>query len=317
MNLLKSISGYLLIGLFFVAFACKMTPKKFTDETPTRGTIKIAVDESYQLLADAELYTFQSIYKDAKVTPIYLTGDSVMKLFMADSVHVIVSSTQLTENQLAYLKGKASFPRTTKIAYDALAFVINKSNPDSLLRYNTIKDIFMGKTSNWKQINPKSKLSDIKVVFDNAGSSNVRTIIDKFEMKGALPSYCLSANKNSEVVNFVEKNPEAVGILSVNWISDPRDSISHSFLNKVKVVAITSEYNSEGSDFYTPHPAYIANKMYPFIREVYTINRETFSGLGTGLTAFIAGDSGQRIILKMGMLPAATTIRLVEIKKEL
>ena len=317
MNLLKSITGFLLIGLFVVAFACKMTPKKFTDETPTRGTIKIAVDESYQLLADAELYTFQSIYKDAKVTPIYLTGDSVMKLFMADSVHVIVSSTQLTENQLAYLKGKASFPRTTKIAYDALAFVINKSNPDSLLRYNTIKDIFMGKTSNWKQINPKSKLSDIKVVFDNAGSSNVRTIIDKFEMKGALPSYCLSANKNSEVVNFVEKNPEAVGILSVNWISDPRDSISHSFLNKVKVVAITSEYNSEGSDFYTPHPAYIANKMYPFIREVYTINRETFSGLGTGLTAFIAGDSGQRIILKMGMLPAATTIRLVEIKKEL
>lgn len=315
MNLLKSIFGTLLIGLIVTIYSCKMTPKKFTDETPTRGTIKIAADESYQLLVDAELYTFQSIYKDAKVTPIYLSGDSIMKLFMDDSVHVIISSTQLTENQLEYLKGKASFPRTTKIAYDALAFVINKSNPDSLIRYNTIKDIFTGKTSNWKQINPKSKLSDIKVVFDNAGSSNVRTIMDKFEMKGALPSYCLSATKNSEVVNFVAKNPDAIGILSVNWISDPRDSISHSFLSKVKVVAISSEYNSEGSDFYTPHPAYIANKMYPFIREVYTINRETFSGLGTGLTSFIAGDSGQRIILKMGMLPAATTIRLVEIKK--
>ncbi len=315
MNLLKSIYGTLLIGLIVTIYSCKMTPKKFTDETPTRGTIKIAADESYQLLVDAELYTFQSIYKDAKVTPIYLSGDSIMKLFMDDSVHVIISSTQLTENQLEYLKGKASFPRTTKIAYDALAFVVNKSNPDSLIRYNTIKDIFTGKTSNWKQINPNSQLNDIKVVFDNAGSSNVSTIMNKFEIKGALPSNCLSATKNSEVVNFVEKNPEAIGILSVNWISDPRDSISHSFLSKVKVVAITSEFNSEGSDFYTPHPAYIANKMYPFIREVYTINRETFSGLGTGLTSFIAGDSGQRIILKMGMLPAATTVRLVEIKK--
>jgi len=315
MNLLKSIFGTLLIGLIVTIYSCKMTPKKFTDETPTRGTITIAADESYQLLVDAELYTFQSIYKDAKVTPIYLSGDSIMKLFMDDSVHVIISSTQLTENQLEYLKGNASYPKTTKIAYDALAFVINKSNPDSFIRYNTIKDIFTGKTSNWKQINPKSKLGDIKVVFDKAGSSNVKTIMDKFEMKGAMPSYCLSATRNSEVVNFVEKNPDAIGILSVNWISDPRDSISHSFLSKVKVVAITSEYNSEGSDFYTPHPAYIANKMYPFIREVYTINRETFSGLGTGLTSFIAGDSGQRIILKMGMLPAATTIRLVEIKK--
>ncbi len=315
MNHLKSFIGILLIGVFVLVFSCKMTPKKFTDETPTRGTIKIAVDESYQLLADAELYTFLSIYKDAKVTPIYLPGDSVLKLFLEDSVKVIITSSKLTENEIAYLRGKAIIPRTTKIAYDALALVVNKSNTDSSIRYNTIKDIFTGKTSNWKQINPKSKLGDIKVVFDNVGSGNVKTIMNKFEMTGTLPGYCYSVTKNSEVVNFVENNPEAIGIISVNWISDPRDSISHSFLTKVKVVSVTSEYDSEGSDFYTPHPAYIANQMYPFIREVYTINRETFSGLGTGLTSFIAGDSGQRIILKMGMLPAATTVRLVEIKK--
>lgn len=315
MNLLKSIFGVLIIGLSILFYSCKMTPKKFTDETPTRGTIKIAVDESYQLLADAELATFLSIYKDANVTPIYLSGDSILKLFLDDSIRVMITSTKLTENQVEYLRGKAIIPRTTKIAYDGLAFVVNQSNPDSLIRYNTIRDIFLGKTSNWKQVNPKSKLGDIKVVFDKAGSSNVKTIMEKFEMKSSLPSYCYSVTKNSEVVNFVEKNPEAMGIISVNWISDPRDSISHSFLSKIKVVAITSEYDSEGADFYTPHPAYIANKMYPFIREVYTINRETFSGLGTGLTSFIAGDSGQRIILKMGMLPAATTVRLVEIKK--
>ena len=315
MNHLKSIVSALIIGAIILLFSCTMTPKKFTDETPTRGTIKIAVDESYQLLTDAELFTFQSLYKDAKVTPFYSSGDSILKLFLADSVRVIISSTKLTENEVAYLKGKAIIPRTTKIAYDALAFVVNKSNPDSLIRYNMIKDIFEGKTSKWNQINPKSKFKDIKVVFDNARSNNVKTIVDKFGLTGSLPGYCFSATKNSEVVNFVENNPDALGIISVNWISDPRDSISHSFLNKIKVVSITSEYDSEGSDYYSPHPAYIANKMYPFIREVYTINRETFSGLGTGLTSFIAGDSGQRIILKMGMLPAAMPVRLVEIKK--
>ena len=315
MKLLKSIIGIQLVGVIVLVFSCKMTPKKFTDETPTRGNIKIAVDESYQLLADAELYTFQSIYKDAKVTPIYLSEDSILKLFLEDSVKVIITSRKLTDNEEAHLKGKSIIPRTTKIAYDALAFVVNKSNPDPFIRYNTLKDIFTGKTSKWKQINPKSKLSDIKVVFDNPGSNNVKTIMNKFGITGALPNYCYSVTKNSEVVSFVENNPEAMGIISVNWISDPRDSISHSFLSKIKVVSVTSEYDSDGNEFYSPHPAYIANKEYPFIREVYTINRETFSGLGTGLTSFIAGDSGQRIILKMGMLPAATTVRLVEIKK--
>ena len=317
MNLLKSTTGLLLIVATICMFSCKMTPKKFTDETPTRGTIKIAVDESYQLMAEAELSTFQSIYKDAKVTPIYLSGDSILKLLLADSINVIISSTKLTDNEVAYLRGKAIIARTTKIAYDALAFIVNKSNPDSLIRYNTIKDIFAGKTTKWDQINPKSKSGDIQVVFDNPGSNNVKTIMNKFGITGSLPSNCFSANKNAEVVSFVEKNPGAMGIISVNWVSDPTDSISHSFLTKIKVVSITSEFDSDGSDFYSPHPAYIANQMYPFTREVYTINRETFSGLGTGLTSFIAGDSGQRIILRMGMLPASQPVRLVEIKTSL
>jgi phosphate transport system substrate-binding protein len=315
MNLLKSLIGISLFGVFILFYSCNMTQKKFTDETPTRGTIKIAVDDSYQLLADAELYTFQALYKDAKVNPIYSSEDSILKLFMADSVRAIITSRKLTDNEEAYLKQKLIIPKTTKIAYDALAFIVNKSNPDLQIRYNTLKDIFTGKTSQWKQINPKSKLGDIKVIFDNPGSNNVRTIMNKFEITGSLPKYCSSANKNSEVVNFVEKHPEALGIISVNWISDPRDSVSHSFLSKINVVSVTSEYDSDGTDFYSPHPAYIANKEYPFIREVYEINRETFAGLGTGFTSFVAGNSGQRIILKMGMLPATLPVRLVEIKK--
>jgi len=315
MNLIKSKFSIQFIGVIAMFYSCTMTPKKFTDETPTRGNIKIAVDESYQLLADAELYTFQSIYKDAKVSPVYLPGDSILKLFLKDSIRVIITSSKLSENEEAYLHGKSIIPKTTRIAYDALAFIVNKSNTDHLIRYNTLKDIFLGKTSKWKQINPKSGLNDIKVVFDNPGSNNVQTIMNKFGMTGSLPNYCYSVNKNSEVVNFVENHPEAIGIISVNWISDPRDSISHSFLGKIKVVSVTSEYDSEGSDFYSPHPAFIANKSYPFIREVYTINRETFAGLGTGFTSFVAGDSGQRIILKMGMVPATMPIRLVEIKK--
>lgn len=305
-----------LIVSFSLFFSCTSSPKKIKKETTTFGDTKIAIDESYQLLADAELYTFQALYKNAKVTPLYFSEDSILTLFLRDSVRVIMTSRKLTENEDAYLRSLKFIPKTTKIAYDALAFIVNKTNTDSLIRYNTIKDIFTGKTSKWKQINPKSKLNDIKVVFDNPGSSNVRTISNKFGITNSMPSYCYSVTNNAEVISYVESHPEAIGIISVTWISDPRDSISHAFLSKIKVVSITSEFNSEGNDFYSPHPAYIANNSYPFIREVYMINRETFSGVGSGFTSFVAGDSGQRIILKMGMVPATMPVRLVEIKRE-
>jgi phosphate transport system substrate-binding protein len=300
-----------------LAVSCHPNPgQAINQETPTRGNIKIAVDEGYQLLADSEIATFESLYKNAKINPIFASEDSILHLFLADSVRLMITSRKLTENEEAYLKDKLIIARTTQIAWDALAFIVNRSNPDSLLRYNVLKDIFTGTTSSWKQINPKSKLGNLKIVFDNQGSSNVRTVIRKFGLTGSLPPYCYSANQNSQVIDYVEKNPESIGIISVNWVSDPDDSITHAFLKRVKVVGVTPDFDPNGDDFYKPHPAYIADKSYPFIREVYTISRETFAGLGRGFVQFVANDQGQRIVLKMGMVPATMPIRLVHISKE-
>jgi len=286
------------------------------DETSTRGKVVIGVDDSYRLLSEAELYTFQSLYQYAKITPLYLTEDSILQLYLKDSIRMMITSRKLSKNEEAYLESKQIVPRTTLVAYDAVAFIVNRNNKDTLLRFNSIRDIFQGKVTKWKQVNPKSKLNDISIVFDNTRSANVRYMSDKFKLKAGLPKNCFAAQTNDEVINYVEKHPEAIGILSVNWVSDPQDSVSHAFLKRVKVAAISSEFYSEGNDFYFPHPAYIADKSYPFIREVYTINRETFAGLGSGFIQFVAGEKGQRIILRSGMVPATMPVRLVQIKKE-
>jgi phosphate transport system substrate-binding protein len=308
--------------LAFVVFVallagCKSNAVNQLDqETPTRGHIRIGVDESYELLGDAEIDTFEGLYKNATITPVYASEDSILKLFLADSIRLMITSRKLTENEEAYLKEKLIIARTTHIAWDALAFIVNKSNKDTLIRYNTLKDIFTGKVSSWKQVNPSSRLGDLKIVFDNQGSSNVRMITKKLEINGALPEFCYSANSNANVIDYVESHPEAMGIISVNWISDKDDSITHNFLGRVKVIAISSEYYSEGDEFFKPHPAYIADKSYPFVREIYTISRETFAGLGRGFIQFVTHDQGQRIVLKMGMLPATMPIRIVQIKKQ-
>jgi len=315
MNRIFKHAVFLLI--FFALFlSCqKFNQEQLSKETSTRGDIKIAVDEAYKLLADSEIAVFESIYKYANITPLSGSEDSVLKLFMADSVRLMITSRKLTANEEAYLKDQLIIPRTTQIAWDAIAFVVNMENPDNKIRYNTVVDMFNGKVSTWKQINPQSGLGDIEVVFDNQGSSNIRTVMAKFGIS-SLPEYCFSAGSNPAVIDYVENHPEALGIISVNWVSDPDDSITHAFLKRVKVVGITPEVYSEGPDFFTPHPAYIADKSYPFIREVYAISRESITGLGKGFISFVAADKGQRIVLKMGMVPATMPIRLVQIRSE-
>lgn len=307
--------GFLILPLVWAVSCISYNEKQLSKETSTRGNIKIAVDESYKLLADSQIATFTSLYKYAHVTSINVSEDSVLSLFLADSVRLMITSRKLSANEEAYLKDKRINPRTTHIAWDGVAFLVNKANPDSFIRYTDLKEILGNSTESWKKINPSSKLGDIKVVFDNQGSGNVRYIMQKFNIS-TLPPYCYAANSNPSVIDYVEKNTGALGIISVNWISDPDDSITHAFLKRVKVLGITSEFYSEGDEYYTPHPAYIADKSYPFIREIYAINRETFTGLGSGFIQFVAGDQGQRIVLKSGMVPATMPVRLVHIKRQ-
>ncbi|HKK42018.1 MAG TPA: substrate-binding domain-containing protein [Bacteroidales bacterium] len=284
-----------------------------TNETPTRGNIKIIADESFQPLIETEVFTFTHLYVNAKIKAEYKPEFDVINDFMNDSTKVIVTSKKLTDAQIQYLRDTLVVARTTTFAYDALALVTNKENTDSLMKYNTVKDIFLGKITKWNEINPKSKLGDIRVIFDNTKSGNIRYFKDQFGIKDTLGTNFYAVHSNPEVINFVSRNPDALGIVSVNWISNRHDSLSMSFINKINVVAVSQQFVNDGS-YYRPQQGFIYDKSYPFVREVYLISRETFAGLGSGFINWACGEQGQRIVLKSGLVPATMPIRLVQIR---
>jgi phosphate transport system substrate-binding protein len=303
----------MLVSVLPITSSCRNEGPKTLDETPTRGNIKITVDESFQPLLDTEIFTFTHLYTSANVTPQYKPEFDVIEDYMNDSVKVIVTSKKLTDSQVQYLRESQVIARTTTFAWDALALVTNKSNHDTLINYDVIKDIFQGRIKRWNEIDPKSKLGDIQVIFDNTRSGNIRYFKEQFEIKDNLPGNFYAVNSNPEVIEFVSRNPDAMGIVSVNWISDKDDSLSMSFVKKINVLAISQPYLNDGS-YYRPYQGSIYDKSYPFVREIYLISRETFAGLGSGFINWACAEQGQRIVLKSGLVPATMPIRLVQIK---
>lgn len=285
------------------------------EETPTRGDIKIIVDESFQPVISAEISTFTAIYTNAKITPSYKPEYDVINDFMHDSAKVIVSSKKLTDDQIQYLRDSLIVARTTAFAYDALALITNKKNHDTLIKYDEIKDIFTGKAVRWTDLDSKSKLGDIKVIFDNTKSGNIRYFKEKFDISDKLPGNFFAVNSNIEVIDFVSRNTDALGIISVNWISDKNDPTYMSFTKGINVIAVSRPFIDENS-YYRPYQGSIAEKSYPFVRDVYLISRETFKGLGSGFIQWATAEQGQRIVLKAGIVPATMPVRLVKIKRE-
>jgi phosphate transport system substrate-binding protein len=310
---LKLLSGRTLIltGLILSIVSCTGKNKPL-NETPTRGDIRISVDDSYKPLIDAEISTFTTFYPYAKITADYKPEWDVISDFVSDSVQLIVTNNKLTEDQTGYLREQQIIVKTITFANDALALIINKENSDSLLTYNNIQDIFTGKITRWKDLNPKSELGEISVIFDNSKSGNVRYFKEKFEIPGNLPDNFFAVNTNAEVIDHINGNINGMGIISVNWISDTNDSLSMSFIKKILVVAVSQPFMDE-STYYRPYQGSIYQKSYPFTREVYLISRETFTGLASGFIAWVTGEKGQKIVLKSGLVPATMPVRMLQI----
>ncbi|MFN0048442.1 MAG: PstS family phosphate ABC transporter substrate-binding protein [Cytophagales bacterium] len=300
--------------LFFIG--CENDINKKGADTATYGTIRIASDESFQPIVDAELDIFRAFYTHATLNIEYKPEDAAFELLLKDSVRLIFASRTLNDYEKSVFEKVKIIPRINKVAIDGVALVTNNANPDSLLTMNQLKAIFNGMTINWKLINKNNAFGDIKIVFDNGSSSNLRYVVDKFGCDSIARKRFFSANGNEAVVEYVKENKGAIGVIGVNWISDGDDSTSKSFNKSIKVVSIAEKDDAKKSEYYQPYQAYLAQGWYPLSRDLYIISREARVGLGTGFAAFVLSERGQRIVLKSGLVPANVPLRIISLKNK-
>lgn len=305
-----------LIGMFYFV-SCSQTDKKGKPlDTPTSGEITIAIDECYKPLIQGEIDTFHALYPRTKLNVIYTTESEAFNLLMKDSVRCIVVPRKINDAETAELKKIPISPRNILIANDAVALIVNNENKDTLITYEKLEQIISGEFTNWNQLSKNSNIGDLNIVFDANGSSTARYLQEKLNKNKPLPKNCFAVKSNAEVIDYVEKNKNALGVIGVNWVSDAEDPMAQSFLKRINVVSISApDTGINDPEYVKPYQAYIATRQYPLLREVFIVSREARTGLGTGFASFVAGEKGQRIILKSGLLPATAPVRIIQFKK--
>jgi phosphate transport system substrate-binding protein len=311
----KMKSNYLIIALFaMLAFGCK--GKVSTNSTPNSGKVNIACDETLRPVFEAEVDVFASIYPAATITCSYHPSNKAFELLFADSVKAVISTRKLSASEMTAFEKKTIFPRQALVAVDAIALIVNSSNKDTMMTVDQVRDILTGKITNWNQISPKSPKKPIRVVFDNEQSSIVSYFADSI-CNGKMDVKKLFAlTYNADVIDYVIKNPDVLGFIGVNWISNRNDSLHLSFHKSIKAVAVSSGTEARDDNSYLPYQAYMVDQLYPFTRNIYYVDAEPYNGLATGFSNFVASEKGQRIILKSGILPAIAPTRMVKVRSD-
>ena len=118
------------------------------------------------------------------------------------------------------------------------------------------------------------------------------------------------------MINYVAQNPDAIGVIGVNWLGNRSDTTNLSFREEIRVMAVSAEDVATPGNSYKPYQAYLYYGNYPLARPIYAILNDPRNGLPWGFTSFMTSDKGQRIILKSGLVPATQPIRVVHVNGE-
>ena len=275
--------------------------KKTDGETMYSGDIKIAVDESFKPIMEEELQVYRALTPEANVTPIYCSEVEAINLLLKDSVRLVIANRRLTENELASFHARKFFPESIRMAVSGIALITNPANTDSLLTVGQFRNILTGKITEWKELYPQSKLGKLQVVFDNPNSGLIHYAIDSICEGQKLASTLTALKSNEEVIDYVEKTPNAIGIIGSNWLNDKRDTTNTTFKKNITVMSVSRLDTATYMNSWKPYQAYLLDGRYPLVRTIYALLNDPINGLPWGFAHFMEQPKGQLIIFKSGL----------------
>jgi|ERR671912_349414 phosphate transport system substrate-binding protein len=244
-------------------------------------------------LAWAERY--QAEHPDIRISVTGGGSGTGIASLINGTVDIANASRKIKEEEIAEAQSNGVEPVEHIIARDAIAVIVNPSNPVSQLTLKQISDIYSGKLSNWSEVGGEDRPivrlsretnSGTHVYFLETvlrlGNSDDKTLFSMDTL--LLPS-------SEGIIAEVRQNPNAIGYDGLGYV--PKD---------LKMIAIAEQ---QGGAYVLPSIPTVNDKTYPIARDLYMYTDGEPSGIVKEYLQWILADDAQEIVAELGFVPAA------------
>jgi len=167
------------------------------------------------------------------------------------------------------------------VANDGIALVVNPANPVSDLSTEQIRDIFNGKTRNWKEVGGPDH--EITVVSREAGSGT-RSSFEQIIKEITLTRDSIVQDSNGTIRETVANDANAIGYLS------------HGLLNeRIKAIDVGGRPCTVDE---------IVKGNYSLVRPIYLLTKGEPQGDVKAFIDYVLSPDGQQVIKTSGLIPA-------------
>lgn len=278
-NIVFTLLMIALIGTSALVLGCTSpsptaVPTSGPAATPTApalsGKILVAGSSSVGPHMDNLTAAFKSKYPATTIDVSISDSGTGIKSAEAGTADIGMSSRALTASDGADLK-------STVIAYDGIAVIVNNGNPVTNLSKQQIVDIFSGKITNWKQVGG----SDAAItIFQREASSGTRSAFNSLVMGSTnVTDNALQASNTLNMIQSVKGNPNAIGYCSYGELSAD-----------VKPLQVNGV---------APSVASIKDKSYAIQRPfLFMTKGDPTNPVVTEFIKFVTGPEGQQILAR-------------------
>jgi phosphate transport system substrate-binding protein len=320
---MKHISKIFLI-LLIVAAAFSGCDFKEIKSKSTIGELSIEVDENIETVLPYLKNEFERLNPEAKINYTVKPTKVAITDFLNKDTKLILVTSDLTPEDLKYMKEyKMEFQRQ-EIAVDGVGFIVNPDNPVTRVTSDDLAKIFTGTYTEWNQIkaqdeeqnaNVLSKMkgndNKIKVFIQRPNSSTYSYVKDSVLAGKEYLKAAAICSTSSQMLEMIRENKNAIGITNLAWLSmGDQDSLDTT----VKTLRISRIYSNGKQEDYTElHQGLVFTRKYPYLRKIIAYTTVLDIQVSTGWITFLRNKDGQKVILDRGLVPITQPVKVIQL----
>ena len=219
------------------------------------------------------------------------SGTGIASL-MNRTVDIANASREMKTEEIQAAKANGITPVEFVVARDAIAVVVNPSNPVSALTMQQISDIYTGKITNWRKVGGEDRPMVLLSRESNSGTYVyvLEHVIRMGEPESKLlfsPDTLLMPSSEG-ISTEVRQNPNAIGYDGLGYVTSDQ-----------KVLAVAKDANSP---YVLPSIPTVNDGSYPISRSLYMYTAGEPGGQVKTYLDWVLGP-GQGLVSKLGFVP--------------
>jgi phosphate transport system substrate-binding protein len=283
--------GFALLPIMIFLAACGGSRSQANFQARTSVSIQNKGSDTIVNLALAWAEKYQAEHPEVSISVTGGGSGTGIAALLNKTVDIANASRQMQAEEIQQDKGFD--PVEFVIARDAIAVIVNPTNPVSQLTLQQISDIYSGRFNNWSQVGGQDRPivrlsrevnSGTHVYFRDEvirlGEKNNETLFATDTL--LLPS-------SEGIVSELRQNPNAIGYDGLGYV--PKD---------LKVIAVAKD---AGSPYVLPSIATVNDKSYPVARDLYMYTAGQPTGVIKAYLDWVMTNEAQTIVANLGFVP--------------